>query len=174
LLNKTGAFVNILAWLIGPENRRGIEMAETTPPLPLRRTGRSLPIALLRGRETVMAPIRDMLAKSPVNEQKWRVLRVLIEDGPMEISAVADRACLQMPSLTRIVQAMEAEGFVARAADATDRRKSIITATSQGRAVITAHAAESQAFFARLEALYGKEKLEQLLDLLEELRAINL
>ncbi len=46
---------------------------------PLCQTNRSLPIALLRARETVMGPIRDMLATSGVNEQKWRVLRVLQE-----------------------------------------------------------------------------------------------
>ena len=51
------------------------------PATPLRRTNRSLPIALLRARETVMGPVREMLAGTPVNEQKWRVLRVLDESG---------------------------------------------------------------------------------------------
>ena len=52
-------------------------MSQNDTDPPLRRTGRSLPIALLRARETVMGPIRDMLTTSGVNEQKWRVLRVV-------------------------------------------------------------------------------------------------
>ena len=56
-------------------------MSDDPAPAKLRRTSRSLPIALLRARETVMAPIREMLAESDINEQKWRVLRVLDEVG---------------------------------------------------------------------------------------------
>jgi len=37
---------------------------------PLRRTPLSLRIALLRARETVMGPIREMLSQSNINEQK--------------------------------------------------------------------------------------------------------
>ena len=140
----------------------------------LRRTGRSLPIALLRARETVMGPIREMLAQSDVNEQKWRVLRVLDEGGPMEMSDVAKAACLLLPSLTRISRAMQQESLILRASDAADRRKSILTITAAGRQVIQDHAATSNAIIDRLERLYGHDKLERLLDLLEDLRAIDL
>jgi homoprotocatechuate degradation regulator HpaR len=135
----------------------------------LRRTDRSLPIALLRARETVMGPVREMLAKSGVNEQKWRVLRVLDEAGPLDQSLLAERACLQLPSLTRILRAMEDQGLISRATDPGDRRRSIVTINDGGRAIITAHAAESRAIFARLEQAYGADRMENLLDLLEEL-----
>lgn len=136
----------------------------------LRRTERSLPIALLRAREKVMGPVREMLAQSGINEQKWRVLRVLDERGAMDISAVAEAACLLLPSLTRIVRAMEAEGLITRSGDPSDRRKSILAVAEGGRRIIESHAVHSNALFARLEAAYGKEKLETLLDLLEDLR----
>ena len=141
---------------------------------PLRRTRRSLPIALLRARETVMGPIREMLSQSDINEQKWRVLRVLDERGPCELTQVAKDACLLLPSLTRIIRAMEEEGLATRAIDPEDRRKSIATITDAGRALIVAHMAESNAIFARLERDFGHEKLEQLLDLLDELQALDL
>ena len=141
---------------------------------PLRRTRRSLPIALLRARETVMGPIREMLSQSDINEQKWRVLRVLDERGPCELTQVAKDACLLLPSLTRIIRAMEEEGLATRATDPEDRRKSIATITDAGRALIVAHMAESNAIFARLERDFGHEKLEQLLDLLDELQALDL
>ena len=141
---------------------------------PLRRTRRSLPIALLRARETVMGPIREMLSQSDINEQKWRVLRVLDERGPCELTQVAKDACLLLPSLTRIIRAMEEEGLATRATDLEDRRKTIASITDAGRALIVAHLAESNAIFARLERDFGHEKLEELLDLLDELQALDL
>ncbi|MEI2384364.1 homoprotocatechuate degradation operon regulator HpaR [Breoghania sp. JC706] len=143
-------------------------MTETPPPL--RKTARSLPIALLRARETVMGPIREMLAKSSISEQKWRVLRVLDEMGPVEQTAIADAACLLLPSLTRILFAMEKDGYLARRTDDHDRRKSIVELTEAGRALIARHADESNAIMTRLEQRFGEKKVAELLDLLEELR----
>ena len=121
-----------------------------------------------------MAPIREMLSQSNINEQKWRVLRVLDERGPTELTLVAKDACLLLPSLTRIIRAMEEEGLATRAIDPSDRRKSIAQITKAGRALIAAHMAESNAIFARLERDFGQTKLEQLLDLLDELQTLDL
>ena len=144
------------------------------PDIPLRQMRRSLPIALLRARETVMAPIRDMVAHSGVNEQKWRVLRVLAERGPTELTLVAKDACLLLPSLTRIIRAMEEEGLATRVTDSGDRRKTIASITDAGRALIHAHMAESNAIFARLEQDFGRDRLETLLDLLDDLQRLDL
>ncbi|MGB3244905.1 MAG: homoprotocatechuate degradation operon regulator HpaR [Sulfitobacter sp.] len=135
----------------------------------LRHTDRSLPIALLRARETVMSPIRVMLSRSGISEQKWRVIRVLDESGPMEQTALAKAACLLLPSLTRMLRAMEDEGLLTRAVDADDRRKSIVRITDTGRKVLGDHADDSVTIAAELEQRFGAEKLEKLLDLLEEL-----
>lgn len=121
-----------------------------------------------------MGPIREMLSQSDINEQKWRVLRVLDERGPTELTQVAKDACLLLPSLTRIIRAMEDEGLATRTTDSADRRKSIAAITDAGRALIVAHMAESNAIFARLERDFGHEKLEQLLDLLDELQSLDL
>lgn len=136
---------------------------------PLRTTARSLPIALLRARETVMGPVREMLAESGINEQKWRVLRVLDEAGALDQSLLAERACLQLPSLTRILRAMEDQGLVTRATDAEDRRRSIVRISEAGQQVIEDHAQANRALFARLESRFGKDRMEVLLDLLEDL-----
>lgn len=140
----------------------------------LRQTNRSLPIALLRARETVMGPIRGMLATSGVNEQKWRVLRVLQEQGPQDLSLVAHEACLLLSSLTRMIGPMVAEGLITRTTPPADRRKSVIAITAQGDALVLAHAAESAAIFARIEDLFGTERLNHLLILLEDIRALDL
>lgn len=140
----------------------------------LRQTRRSLPIALLRARETVMGPIREMLAESGVNEQKWRVLRMLDEQGPLELSVLAREACLLLSSLTRMVRPMEEEGLISRHTPERDRRKVVVAITDKGRALIREHMAHSNAIFARIEAEFGRDRLETLLDLLDDLRALDL
>jgi homoprotocatechuate degradation regulator HpaR len=140
----------------------------------LRPTARSLPIALLRAREAVMGPIRESLAASGISEQKWRVLRVLEEAGPMDLTRLAAEACLQLPSLTRIAKAMVAEGLVERTADPEDGRRAVLAVTDAGRRLIAAHAPAGAAVFARIEVAFGKERTEALLDLLEALRGSQL
>ncbi|MAW86611.1 MAG: homoprotocatechuate degradation operon regulator HpaR [Phyllobacteriaceae bacterium] len=137
-------------------------------------TARSLPIALLRARETVMGPIRVMLQQSGISEQQWRVLRVLDELGEIEQSAIATGACLQLPSLTRMLRTMEADGLIARRTDEADRRRTLVRITDKGRALILAHLPDSAAIFSRLEERFGARNLKQLLDLLDELRRIDL
>lgn len=147
---------------------------ETKTTLPLRQTNRSLPIALLRARETVMGPVRDMLADTGVNEQKWRVLRVLEEGGAQDQNTIAKKACLLLPSLTRILRAMESDALISRAEDPADRRRSIVQIEAAGRSILQERGAQAAALVAQLRAQYGEEKFEQLLDLLEDLQAVEM
>jgi homoprotocatechuate degradation regulator HpaR len=141
---------------------------------PFRQIRRSLPIALLRARETVMGPLRDMLSTSGVNEQKWRVLRVLQEKGPQELSQVAAEAVLLLSSLTRMVGPMVDEGLITRTTPPEDRRKTVVAITPVGLALVNAHAGQSAAILGRIEAEFGRDRLEQLLDLLEDLQKLDL
>ena len=136
-------------------------------------TSRALPIALLRARETVMAPIRDMLQSIQLTEQKWRILRVLDELGEVEQSAIANEACLLLPSLTRILRTMEAEGQITRRQDSQDKRRTMVKITDDGRRILAENLPTSLAIYNRIEEQMGQEKLDQLLDLLEELQAVK-
>ncbi|MCP5037975.1 MAG: homoprotocatechuate degradation operon regulator HpaR [Rhodobacteraceae bacterium] len=139
----------------------------------LRPTSRALPIALLRTREHIMEPIRPMLAEIGLTEQKWRVLRILTEIGPLEQTAIARHACLLLPSLTRILSRMEADGLIRRAQDPDDKRRSIVQISKQGSALIEAHQPFSNQVYRDLEKKYGREKLDLLLDMLEEIQEIK-
>ena len=144
-------------------------------PIPkLRRTDRSLPIALLRARETVMVPVREMLLESRISEQKWRVLRVVEECGPIEQTRIAEKACLHLPSLTRIMHALDRDGLLVGSTDENDKRKTTAMITKEGLALIREHTARSNDIFDRLENQFGTDKLETLLDLLDELQQVQL
>ncbi|WP_299890513.1 homoprotocatechuate degradation operon regulator HpaR [uncultured Ruegeria sp.] len=142
-----------------------------TDELPL--TSRSLPIALLRAREKVMGPIRTLLGDAGVTEQQWRVLRVLNEEGPQEPTHIAERACLLLPSLTRILQNLEQKDLIARRNHPVDRRRQIVEISKGGVEVIRANLAVSVAQAERIRTQLGPEKHELLLDLLTELKDLE-
>lgn len=137
-------------------------------------TERSIPIAMLRAREALMAPIRHILSEAGVTEQQWRVLRVLQERGTMDPKDLAQAACLLNPSLTRIMQLLESKGLIARRGHPTDRRRMLVDVTSEGEALIARVAPQSREVFDRLEALWGRERMDALLDLLNGLSELDL
>lgn len=140
---------------------------------PAPQVNRSLPIALLRAREKVMGPIRQMLADVGVTEQQWRVLRVLREHGTLDPTEIAERSCLLMPSLTRILQTLEGKGLLSRKQHPTDRRKQQVTISDAGQRLIEDNLAESKRLNDWLRDSFGGAKLDALLDLLNELDALE-
>lgn len=132
-------------------------------------TSRSLPIALIRAREGVMIPIRDMLLETGITEQQWRVLRVLSEFGTLDTKTLAERACLLLPSLTRIVTTLRTKGLITQTRDETDRRRQFIAITHDGQTIIDDNTAQAAEIVADFKRILGKQDYDLLLDLLERL-----
>lgn len=132
-------------------------------------TTRSLPIALIRAREKVMAPIREMLSETGITEQQWRVLRVLSEAGSLDATDVAERASLHQPSLTRILKALGDRGFITRTQDTKDRRRQIVVLTKAGQKVIDDNMSKATQIANAMRASLGPERFDTLLDLLAAL-----
>jgi homoprotocatechuate degradation regulator HpaR len=132
-------------------------------------TARSLPIALIRAREGIMAPIRDMLSETGITEQQWRVLRVLSEFGVMDAKTLADRSSLLFPSLTRIGATLRDKGLVSQSRDERDRRRQFIEITAAGQSIIDERAARAAEIVKGFKASLGDNNYETLLDLLEML-----
>lgn len=134
----------------------------------LAETRRTLPIALLRLREAVMERFRPMLSAHDITEQQWRVLRVLQELGSADATQLAKGACILGPSLTRILKALEARGLVSARRDPADKRRSIIELTEAGEGFIAAVVPESRKVYAEIEARLGPDRIEALLDELQD------
>ena len=132
-------------------------------------TSRSLPIALMRARERVMSPIREMLSKSDITEQQWRILRSLSEFGEMDSTSLAERSALLTPSLTRIINSMQSKGLVLQRRDEIDKRRQMITITASGQKIIDDNLAEATQIMRDVKLSLGAEKYETLLDLLGQL-----
>ncbi len=133
----------------------------------------SLPMALLRAREAVMARFRPMLDRHGVNEQQWRVLRVLAEAEELDATQVAARASILAPSLTRMAKSMAERGLIARRKDAGDARRVLLRLAPAGEAVLRTAASESRALTEALIAEFGAERTAALIDHLNALAALG-
>lgn len=138
-------------------------------PKSLPSTARSLPIALIRAREGVMAPIREMLSETGITEQQWRVLRVLDEFGRMDTKTLADRSSLLFPSLTRIASTLRDKGLVTQRRDDRDRRRQFVEITAGGQKIIDDHSLQAATIAASFKEVLGDQDYETLLDLLGRL-----
>ena len=65
-------------------------------------------------------------------------LSVLVFGGPMNLTGLAAAEQVQAPTMTRVVQALEAEGLVRREAIPADKRGVTLVATAKGRRILDA------------------------------------
>jgi len=121
-----------------------------------------------------MGPIRALLSGADLTEQQWRVLRVVQESGPIDPTQIADKACLLLPSLTRILQKLEEKQLISRVRDQEDRRRQVVRIAPAGEQVIADNIEASLELMNRTRAKMGAERYEALLDLLNELDQIDL
>jgi len=79
------------------------------------------------------------------------VIRALAE-APLELTALADRLGVTKQAAIKVVDEMEARGFLTREPHPTDRRAKHLTLTARGQAVRAAALAESHRMEAELRA----------------------
>lgn len=147
---------------------------DTSKDMPLRERRRSLAIGLLKAREAVMSHFRPILADHDVTEQQWRVLRVLSEAGTLDATEVAEKAFILAPSLTRMLRSLEERNLITRHKDKDDGRRVLLTLAPAGRAVIEEVLPDSRRVYADIDARFGAGRVEELLNMLEELAALKL
>ena len=81
---------------------------------------------------------------------RWRILITLYEQGETSQKVLAERCHLDPASLTRLLQAMQKQGWVERAMDTQDNRLTLATLTATGRTVVESALPQRAAFFLAL------------------------
>lgn len=77
------------------------------------------------------------------------VLGALYRAGDLSIGELAQRERVQPPSMTRTVNCLEADGYVARRPHETDGRQVLVSLSDSGRAIVLADRARRDAWLAR-------------------------
>ncbi|WP_424940364.1 homoprotocatechuate degradation operon regulator HpaR [Aliiroseovarius sp. S253] len=134
----------------------------------MKKLDRALPLALLHAREATLKPFRQELDDIGLTVQQWRVIRVLAEGKACCATELADRCVLMPPSLSRILKTLTERGLIERIED-TDARRRRVQITPEGCRRYTAMSQKASGIYEDLEEKFGTEKMETLLDLLNEL-----
>jgi DNA-binding MarR family transcriptional regulator len=114
--------------------------------------------------------LRQEAPSSDIGPGGLSVLVTLDGQGPQRVGALADAVSVTAPSMTRIVNALEAEGLVLRESDADDGRAQVVAMTPAGRALLTSgRAVKLAALRRRIDELPPEERarLEAALTALE-------
>jgi homoprotocatechuate degradation regulator HpaR len=135
----------------------------------LRSFERSLPMTLLQTREAVMKKFIPSLKEHGLTPQQWRVIRALEHESGLDISTLAERCHLLMPSLSRIINHLVKEKLIERQVVDSDQRRSKILLTDLGLELFAKVAPKSVERYVAIEEKYGVRKLELLYELLDDL-----
>ena len=91
---------------------------------------------------------------------EWRVLATLHDGDPLTVSRLADEVLAKQPTVTKLVQRMSEQGWVALQADAADQRRTLVVATAAGKRLVRPLVEKARAHeAAMLRALAGPEKV---------------
>ena len=143
-------------------------MRRKPPPAPTFRR-RNLPLMMLQARERVIAHFRPILNAHGITEQQWRIVRLMLDTGPLEPHEIGELCRLSSPSLAGVLLRMENMGFVQRKRLANDQRRVLVSLTPRSRALATRMAPLIQAVYARIEERLGKEFADDFYRVLDEL-----
>ncbi len=100
---------------------------------------------------------------------EWRILATLTGSTGMSIGGLAEVAIAKQPTVTRLLDRMEAKAYVERFAHETDRRITMVRITHQGRKIVNDLINQAQEHERRVLEPFGLKKAE---DLKETLRKI--
>lgn len=140
----------------------------------IRTFARSLPMALLRARESNMRLFRPMLNENGVTEQQWRVMRALASaPGPIDVTALTDATFLLGPSLTRILANLHKRQLIDREADPSDRRRQLISLAAQGHDLIEKIGPHSEAIYDHIARSFGTARLLELYEHLDAMAKLG-
>ncbi|MDQ1207736.1 homoprotocatechuate degradation regulator HpaR [Acinetobacter baylyi] len=132
----------------------------------------SLTLALLQAREAAMSHFRPALNEIGLTEQQWRIIRILYQYGELESNQLAERACILKPSLTGILNRMQ--NLVIKRKDEQDQRISLIRLSEEGLNHFERQAVKMEKSYARIQELYGEEKLKELIEMLKDFEKVRL
>jgi DNA-binding MarR family transcriptional regulator len=125
-------------------------------------------------RFAVMRLSRRLRQHAPENitSSQLSALSVIVRDGRLTLSKLAEAERVQPPTITRVVDALQQKGLVTRVPSDRDRRVAYVDVTSEGRALVEAIRRRRDAYLARRLRTFTPDErhlLERAAPLLERL-----
>lgn len=160
--------------------QRAVDVAAGAPTAqtkvaPARRPAGAAPLAA-ELRVAIMRTSRRLRAEAAsrdISPGQYSVLAGVL-NGPLTVGELAEREQIQAPSMTRIVNGLEAAGYVTRGENPQDRRQVLVNVTEAGTAVLQrARSRRTQWLAKRVAGLSPAERatLHEAARILQEMSA---
>lgn len=109
----------------------------------------------------LLRTLRRVDDETGLTAPRLSVLSVLVFAGPRTLGQLAQAEQVKPPTITRLIDALETDGFVKRTPDKKDGRVTIISATKKGEALMRlGRSRRVESLAAKLDGLSQKELSE--------------
>jgi DNA-binding MarR family transcriptional regulator len=107
-----------------------------------------------------------------IGPSEWKTLGLLEQEGPLTAGDLSERTGLAPPSVTGILDRLEAAGWIERTRDVQDKRRVIVTLVPEATAERYGYLFEGlRRRLTEIYDQYSDEQLEAILGVLRELAA---
>jgi DNA-binding MarR family transcriptional regulator len=124
---------------------------------------------LARASGRYRASMEEQLKGTGLDMARWRVLMTLHEDRVSSVSRIAEHSSAKLPTMTKIVQRMEADGLIARRPQAGNEKISEVVLTDSGEQAGDEAWKAANHLYARAFSGMGEDEIATLNRLLERL-----
>jgi len=128
-----------------------------------------LPALLAQASQLISGEFHRVVTEKGLTVSEWRVLATLAGGEPMSIGRLAQITVMKQPTVTRVLDRMEAAGHVARLAHGGDRRVTLVSITPSGSKLVAGLIPLAREHERRVLEPFGAKRAAELKDTLTHL-----
>lgn len=132
-------------------------------------------LALMRTAAVSKRPVVKVVEAAGISLAQYNVLRILRGAGPdgLPTLAIRERMVEEAAGITRLIDKLEAAGYVSRERSTPDRRLVLCRITDSGLALLSELDADVKEADKAVLQVLDDDELDQLIDLLDKVRALQ-
>lgn len=117
---------------------------------------------LAQASHLISAEFHEVVRRNGLSVSEWRVLATLAGSEPISIGRLAQVAVLKQPTVTRMLDRMEARQQIERLAHDADRRVVLVRITTAGSKIVSRLIGLAREHEARVLEPFGLQRAEEL------------
>lgn len=117
---------------------------------------------LAQASQLISTEFHEVVQAAGFSVSEWRVLATLASKPSLSIGGLADITLSKQPTVTRLLDRMEAKALVERHAHDTDRRVTMVRITPKGRTIVADLMEQAKEHEQRVLQPFGLKRAESL------------
>ena len=132
-----------------------------------------LPALLAQASQLISGEFHRIVVAKGFTVSEWRVLATLAGGEPMSVGRLAQVSITKQPTVTRLLDRMEAKGYVKRLENEGDRRITPVQITPAGRRKVSSLISLAREHEHRVLQPFGLARAKELKSVLREIVATH-